>query len=206
MRLFMDNDGKVNFDAIFRDTTVNDLLNGVDEFLGSNIQSCEKCRESCCTKPWSFGFDNVCVKRLAGKNSEAVSSFVKENLIPKENIIKEFDQFVLDKHRKCHYITEANRCRIYDKRPIICRLYTCIPKSNRYNLIREITGAVFLEALVIEEEIKSEDESKQHFVNPAVNAEDYNILLSDIIEYACETGWLDSKEVQELKDVWTVHD
>ena len=146
--------------------------------------------------------DNVCVNRLCNWDSGETSNFIQDKLVLKENYFKEFDQYVLKKETKCNFITEANLCTIYEQRPIICRLYICSPKSHRYNVVRELAGATFLKALVIEEEMRNKTLSQEivdlYSRNPAVLAKDYNIMLDDIFNYAQEEGWFDLFEFDEL--------
>ena len=202
MKLLLDIEGKVNYDKITGNSTVQDLLDSIDIFLNDNTLHCEKCEESCCKKSWSVEMDNVCLNRLCNWDEEATRKFIQDKLVMKENISIEFDEYVLKKEKECNFITAANLCTIYEKRPIICRLFICSPKSSRYNVVRELIAAAYLEALVIEVKLEN-NEFPQEIVsryrrNPAVFAKDYNILLDDIFCYAQEEGWLNMDETKEL--------
>ena len=65
--------------------------------------------------------------------------------------------------------------------------FICSAKSHRYNVNREMIGATFLKALIIEEKMRNnhfaERTVNQYRRNPAVFARDYNILLQDIFNY-----------------------
>ena len=202
MKLLLDIEGKVNYDKITDYSTVQDLLDAIDIFLNDNTLPCERCEESCCKKSWSVEMDNVCVNRLCNWDGEATRDFIQDKLVRKENISIGFDQYVLKKEINCNFITMTNLCTIYEKRPIICRLFICSAKSYRYNVIRELIAATYLEALVIEEKMRNNNFAQkmvtQYRRNPAVFAKDYNILLDDIFYYAQEEGWLDIDETQEL--------
>lgn len=202
MKLLFDIEEKVNYDKINKDTTVKEVLDAVDTFLNNNPLNCKECEESCCKKSWSVEMDNICVNRLSNWNDEAALDFVHEKLIKKENFYRDFDQYVLNKKTNCNFITESNLCTIYEDRPIICRLYICSSRSYRYNVIRELIGSTYLEALVYEEEIRKNnfgDETINRYKkNPAVFAKDYNILLEEIFDYAEDEGWLDVDEREGL--------
>jgi Fe-S-cluster containining protein len=204
MKIFVDKDGKVNYDKVCKDETVKDVLQAMDEFLNNNPLPCDKCEESCCKKSWSVEMDNVCVNGICNWNNKTALEYVRNRLVKKKNYYREFFQFVLDKEKNCTYIDESNRCIIYEKRPIICRLYICSDKSFRYNMLRELIGSTYLRALVLENRINSnnftERTIKKYKKNPAVFAEDYDILLEEIFKYAREEGWLDSDEEDLLRE------
>lgn len=202
MKLLLDNAGKLNYDVITGGLTVQSLLDAIDIYLLYNKLPCEECEESCCKKSWAVEADNVCINRLCDWDEEKTKNFVQDKLVFKENYFREFDQYDFKKETECDFITPANLCTIYEKRPIICRLYICSPKSHRYNMLRELIAAVYLEALVIEEKIRNggfpREVVSMYMRNPAVFTRDYNITLDDIFCYAREEGWLDMEEMQEL--------
>ncbi|MDP4091556.1 MAG: YkgJ family cysteine cluster protein [Bacillota bacterium] len=202
MKLLLDGGGKIDYDMIQADTTVKDLLEAIDIFLRDNTLPCDNCEESCCKKAWSVEMDNVCVNRLSNWNKEAAVSFVQEKLLKKKNYYRDFNQYILRKEKNCIYITESNLCTIYEKRPVICRLYICSPKSYRYNLLRELVGSTYLKALIYEQKMRTDNFTertiKKYKANPAVLAKDYDILLEDVFTYAEAEGWIDFDERQEL--------
>ncbi|WP_026885961.1 YkgJ family cysteine cluster protein [Clostridium beijerinckii] len=202
MKLLFDSEGKVNYDKINKNTTVKDVLDAIDVFLSNNPLDCNGCEESCCKKSWSVEMDNICVNKLSNWNEEAASNFVQEKLVKKRNYYRDFDQYVLDKKTDCNFITETNLCTIYEERPVICRLYICSARSYRYNVIRELIGSTYLQALVLEEKMRKNDLPEQtidkYKRNPAVFAKEYNILLEEIFDYAEDEGWLYSDERDEL--------
>ncbi|MBK1811922.1 YkgJ family cysteine cluster protein [Clostridium sp. YIM B02505] len=202
MNLLFDSEGKVNYDKINKETTVKDVLEAIDIFLNNNPIPCDTCKESCCKKAWSVEMDNVCVNRISNWDERCASDYVKKKLVKKRNYYREFDQYVLDKEKNCHFITEENYCTIYEQRPIICRLYICIDKSYRYNVVRELIGSTYLKALIFEEEMRtsklSDELIKQYKRNPAVFAKGYDISLNDIFNYSEEEGWLYEDERDEL--------
>lgn len=202
MKLMLDAEEKVNYDKISKDTTVKEVLDAVDVFLNSNPLPCNECLESCCKKPWSVEMDNVCVNRMSDWNNELASGFVQSSLVKKKNYYRDFYQFVLKKKTYCNFITEENLCTIYDKRPIICRLYICSPKSYRYNVVRELIGSTYLKALVLEDKMRKQNFTEKTILkykkNPAVFARDYDITLGQIFDYAEWEGWLDADEKEDL--------
>lgn len=202
MKLFLDSEGKVNYDKISKYTTVKELLDAIDIFLKDNPLPCDECFESCCKKSWAVEMDNVCVNRLCGGDKNAATDFVQDKLVKQTNYSKEFDQYVLKKEKNCNFITESNLCTIYEERPIICRLYICTEKSNRYNMLRELIASTYLKALVLEEKLRKNNSTQtivdNYKKNPAVFAKDYDILLDEIFNYSEEEGWLYLDEKWEL--------
>lgn len=208
MILFPDSEGKLNYSKITSESTVQDLLDAIDLFLSSQPLSCNKCRESCCKKSWAVEMDNVCVNRLCHRDEDAISSFIRGKLVKTKNHFLEFDQYIFKKGQNCCYVTDGNLCMIYEQRPLICRLYVCSAKSRRYNMIRELTGAAFLKAFILEEKMRRNKFTKRtvnrYRRNPAFLAEDYHIRLADILNYAQEEGWLDPDDVPELDQALTI--
>ncbi len=202
MKLLFDGEGKVNYNEINKSTNVKDVLGAIDIFLENNSLPCNKCEESCCKKAWSVEMDNICVNKLSDWNDEVALDFVEKKLVKKKNYYRDFNQYVLNKKTYCNFITETNLCTIYEDRPIICRLYICIAKSYRYNVIRELIGITYLKALVLEEKMRNnkftERTINKYKRNPAVFAKDYDISLEAIFNYAEEEGWLDIDDREEL--------
>lgn len=193
MKLFVDQKGEVDFDQITDKTTVQDLLDAIDLFLLDHPLPCDACEHSCCKNPWLVEVDNVSANRLCQRSSQPINEFVQEKLVKKKNHAWGIDQFVMKKETECIFITDSNRCTVYEQRPIICRLYICSPKSYRYNLLREMIACTFLRAFVLEDKMKEKKYSprtiRRYKNNPAVFASDYNILLADILKYSQVEGW-----------------
>lgn len=195
MELFINQEGQVDYEQAEANTTVQDLLDAIDRFLSVHPLSCPVCEHSCCKNPWSVEVDNVSVRRLCYADSGLIAEFVQHKLLKKKNHAWDIDQFVLKKDAACTFVTESNRCTIYEKRPVICRLYMCSPKSYRYNLLRELIGCTFLRALVLEDRMRQKPYSmrtiRRYKKNPAVFAIDYQVRLADVFDYAQDEGWLD---------------
>lgn len=202
MKLLLDTEGKVNYDQINKNTTVEEVLDAIDVFLNNNPLPCDQCEESCCKKSWSVEMDNVCVNRLSDWNDEVALDFVQKELVKKKNYCGDFNQYVLNKKTYCNFITDTNLCTIYESRPIICRLYICIDKSYRYNVVRELIASTYLVALVLEDKMRNntltEEIINKYKRNPAVFAKGYDISLEDIFNYAEDEGWLYSDDREEL--------
>jgi Fe-S-cluster containining protein len=202
MRLFLDLSGKVDYDKIPNGATVQDLLDAVDTFLLSHPLPCDACPDSCCKKTWAVEVDNVAARRLSDGGDAALAAFVREKLVLKRNRSMGFRQYVLDKKTLCTYVTQGNRCNAYDNRPVICRLFICAPKSYRYNKSREVIAAAFLQALVMEENMRGRQLSdatlRRYRQNPALLAADYAVRLKDVFAHARRVGWMEDGEQQEM--------
>lgn len=198
LKLFINTEGLVDYDQISEGTTVQDLLDAVDLFLQDQPLPCAACVDSCCKNSWSVEVDNISVRRLCQGDERRTAEFIRDKLVRKINPVHEFEQFVLKKDGACLFVTEVNRCRVYEQRPVICRLYLCNPKSYRYNVLRQIIGSAFLSALVLEAALREPKPSRLakrgRRENPAVYAGDYTVLLADILDYAQSQGWLDQDD------------
>ena len=205
MKIFYDAAGELNYDSIDKNTKVSDVLEAIDSFLAGNPISCDKCKDSCCKKPWSVGVDNVCVNSLCSRDGIDMAAYVDKHLVKKINPVHEFTQLVFKKNGECAYVDAANRCRIYDMRPVICRLYICCKMSSRYNMLREMIACTYLKALVLEYRLSTRNFSSRTIDkfkrNPAVYSKNYAAPVMKIISYAEEEGWLYADEKQILYEV-----
>ena len=195
MKLFFNESGQLDYDTIGDTDTLADLLQAVDLFIDRHPLSCSRCENSCCRKPWAVEVDNVSVRRLCADHKIPQSELISSMLETDENKHLDFDQYIMKKQSAhCPWLSEMNRCRIYQSRPLICRLYSCFPKSQRFNQLREASAATFLLALVFEQLIDQQQPSERQLEyyqkNPALNALDYKVGLQKILDYALDEGWL----------------
>lgn len=201
MKLCLDPTGKLDYEALAPEDTVQDLLDAVDVFLNAHPLPCFDCAESCCRKAWAVEVDNVFVRRHAGEG-EAAGRFVRERLKLKFNGPMEFNQYVLNKKTDCDFILPDNHCKVYGIRPVICRLYVCVPRGRRYDLVRGLVAATYLQALVMEEKLRhggqKPETERRYRRNPALFAGDYSLKLMDILSYSERMGWLESEDFQGL--------
>lgn len=203
MKVFPDAEGRTTYDRISPSSTVQDLLDAVDACLEAHPLPCHACAESCCKKPWAVEADNVFVRRFAGEEADARGRFVRERLKLKLNRSMEFNQYVLDKKAECPFVTQENRCRVYGVRPVICRLYVCTPRDRRYDVLRGLVAATYLQALVLEENLRggglSQSTEVRYRRNPALHASDYSLPLAAVLDYAQNVGWLDEEDRREMR-------
>lgn len=201
MNVFRNAASQVDCIGIDERTTVQDLLDAVDMYIQDHPLPCHDCANGCCRKPWAVEVDNVAACRIAGTT---VGDFVRDRMMPKWNHALGFRQFVLKKGGECPLVSADNRCTIYEKRPVICRLYLCAPKSDRYNYLREVVAATYLQALVFEQNMRDRQFSARTLAkyrrNPAVGADDYSLPLQAIILYAQRMGWLDEQDGDSLRN------
>ena len=192
MNVTINAEGRADCGGIDGQTTVQDLLDAVDQFLQAHPLPCQTCADSCCKKHWAVEVDNVAARRLAGEDAR---DFMRSRLKQKWNYALDFRQLVLKKHGPCPYVTEAGLCSVYEKRPVICRLYICCPRSERYDRLREVVAATYLQALVFERNMLHQDLSARTLAkyrqNPALGAADYSLPLADVIAYGQWMGWLE---------------
>ncbi len=196
MNVFLNAEGAVDCGGIGGQTTVQDLLDAVDLFLQAHPLPCQECSDSCCKKHWAVEVDNVAARRMAG---EGADEFLRNRLKLKWNYALGFRQLVLKKKGPCPFVTEASLCSIYGIRPVICRLYVCCPRSDRYDRLRETVAATYLQALVFERTMNTRELTdrtiQKYRQNPAVGAADYSLPLTEVIAYGRWMGWLDETDL-----------
>ena len=195
MKLALNDSGQIDYDQLEEKDTLADLLEAIDVFIEDNPLPCRQCQNGCCRKPWAVEVDNVSVRWLSNLAGISKDEFVDEMLEIKENKYLDFDQYVMKKQTSlCPFVSDFNRCQVYESRPLICRLYTCAPKSPRYNQLREAAAATYLQALVFEQIIRNHNLGPAQLSNltenPALFSQNYQLSLQKILDYAADEGWI----------------
>lgn len=194
MELYLDAGGRAEISGAAASATVQDLLDAVDRFLARCPLPCAACGESCCQKPWAVAVDNVAAGRLCGCPG-ARCRYAKERCVLRENIVLEIDHYVLDKSDtdgRCPFVSPDNRCAEYASRPLICRLYFCLPAGPRYEKLSALASGAFWQALA--------QEAAGGGRNPALGAADYALPLGEVLRHAQSEGWIGAAEARTLLD------
>lgn len=194
MELCLDPEGRVEYSGAGVSVPVQEFLDAVDRFLETRPLPCARCGESCCRKPWAVAMDNVAAGRLCGDHG-ARPRYARENCTLRENIALEIDHYVLKKPAArgyCPFVSPENRCTVYAARPLICRLYLCLPAGRRYERLSALIAGTYLQALALE--------AAEGRRNPALGAADYALPLGAVLRHALEEGWTDAPEARALLD------
>jgi Fe-S-cluster containining protein len=90
---------------------------------------CGDCRAGCCTLPVEVSADDLVQMGLAAVDETRGSLKKLARRLMREGVVKSFRArsgfFTLEQHHNgdCHFLDERRRCRIYDKRPTVCRKF-----------------------------------------------------------------------------------
>ena len=84
--------------------------------------TCRKCESKCCRY---FGLQIDTPRRK--EDFENIRWFLAHKGV---TVFVESKKWYLELDSRCRYLTKANRCRIYDKRPLICREHSSTTCEN----------------------------------------------------------------------------
>lgn len=205
MQFIVDGDNKLNFTDLQPSDTIQDISNALEHFLSSNPLPCHSCDNNCC-RIVPIRPDNVFMKQPAFKQPDKetynylqpLKAFVELDggiyFMPKK---KHRDGFI------CHYNSD-NKCVIYYNRPILCRLYTCLPISNSWNQLMNIIVQAYKDALeyeIMEQIVKSHGTRAilpsypGKGTNPTLHAFDYSAKIGDLLYWAANNGRVDDPDI-----------
>ena len=123
MQLFFNQLSQIDYKPEDLSSSLNDLLQAIDEFIEKHPLACNQCQTGCCRKPWAVEVDNVSVNRQSNAIGCSKSAYIDQYLVLDENRYFDFDQFVMKKQTPhCPWVSPDNRCIIYSSRPLICRV------------------------------------------------------------------------------------
>ena len=89
---------------------------------------CENCVANCCIMPLEIGFDDLVLLELATEDDRCSIKKLTKRLT-KEKIIKSYRSstgfFMLEQkaNRDCIFLDTNRLCKVYDKRPEVCRKF-----------------------------------------------------------------------------------
>lgn len=181
MKIFLNDNKEIDYVELNSTTTVQDLLNAIDEFLEANPLDCEHCKERCC-KRYAIEVDNVFVRaNCRGNDDRFIDTKLKYD--------QKLNKFCTNGKKYCRYLNGLEKCDLYKTRPLICRLYMCYSYSKHYLLLQSLISHVFTTALMVEWGARVTGKSVMDveptpITNPVVNADDYSIRIQEIMPWS----------------------
>ena len=151
MELYFNEKGKVEVKDIDKNSQVTDFIKAIDNLLDENPLYCIDCNDNCCSRDWNIELDIVffnrlyqgAIKGIKGKSGRRIDDLKKNQ----SNKQKKWIDTLIDinalnrpvfNSSPCIFLKENGLCKIYAKRPLICRGYICYEESDNYKLVRDI--------------------------------------------------------------------
>ncbi|MFW5999288.1 MAG: YkgJ family cysteine cluster protein [Halanaerobiaceae bacterium] len=187
MKIYKNKQNKMDFSGLSKNTTVQDYLTAQTAYLDKHPLKCSTCRDNCCRRNWNLQLDIVFFNRLLEKSNLSPAKTAKKYI--KFNPLQRpvFRQF------PCVFLDPDDRCSIYQRRALTCRIYTCHEESEKYITLKtiliqtlNITLAVKLKSLqnnISPEEAATSFELAKPELIP-LTAKDYNLRISRLISAA----------------------
>ncbi|MFW6270880.1 MAG: YkgJ family cysteine cluster protein [Bacillota bacterium] len=189
MELYFNQNNEMDVKKINNEVQVIDFINAIRDFLKKNPLDCFNCKDNCCSRGWNIELDIVFYNRLIDEDIPYL-----ENYRGEVNSIFEINSLnrPVFKDSTCFFLNKKGKCRIYEKRPFICRGYTCYQEAENYKILRDTIldslNLTFYIKLLAEKENKTVSkiafnkfEIKQYKLLP-FKRKDYSIKILNLIE------------------------
>nr|WP_092074711.1 YkgJ family cysteine cluster protein [Dendrosporobacter quercicolus]NSL49832.1 YkgJ family cysteine cluster protein [Dendrosporobacter quercicolus DSM 1736] len=93
----------------------------------------------------------------------------------------------------CKFLSPAGRCLIYEARPLVCCLHTCLPCTGEFTAMKNRLYFAGQQALVLKMQNLIAPQSAPPPVyrpwdNPLVTIESYDVLICDILRWSQAAG------------------
>lgn len=184
MRFIFNADHLLDIVELSPTDSIQSICDTLQSFLDENPLNCDSCRNSCC-RLFPIRPDNVFIKKtfprtkiqnvLAFKDRQYTMPFIEDS----QGLLCEYN---------C-----SGKCSIYQTRPVICRLYTCLPVTEKWSSLLDIIAQSYKNALeyeIMEQTVKSIGnrgvmlDLPEERSNPALYADDYAVQIGEILNWA----------------------
>jgi len=197
MKVFLTEAGQLSCDQLEETATVADLIDAVLQICKPHID-CSRCPNTCCAGLIVYA-DNVFARNLfvlaqrslnPGDTLEFMVRILQPDATGKWTVAK-------DLASRCKFLTREGKCSIYNIRPLVCRLHTCIPCTPSLQRLKNGLYLAYQEALRTEMSQllagnPSQGDLRNEKLNPISGAVNYNTPISTICR------WLQVRDRQEI--------
>lgn len=190
--------GELTITHLNENTTLQDMLDELDNFLDKNPLPCATCKNNCCKQPHDIRMDNFYFLRKTSGKPYNIDRFIKNELFIDFDD-PHFMTFYFKQYGKhCRHISGLNRCLIYNDRPLDCRFYTCRDESIMYKLVTGLIQNASRYSFAFNiGDVYAKKHNKEYNGeilelyknNPFYEIVDFsNIKIKDIIQYVLDLG------------------
>lgn len=190
-------DNKLDYIKLSPSDSVQSISDALQQYLNFYPLSCDSCKESCCSV-FPIRPDNVFMKQpefFPVEKQQCNGNWFLKDALDFENRLYVMPKKETSNGAICYYCNDG-KCTIYNERPILCRLYTCISISDRWNELLNIIVQAYKNALeyeIMEQTVRLRGgKVSPHPIeerNPALYADDYSLQIGKLLHWSNENGW-----------------
>lgn len=191
MEIYLNATGELACSSPNHNSTVADLIDAVIGFCRQHID-CSACHNTCCAG-LSVYADNIFLKNLTStalrtmderESIDLVLRVLKLDHTMKWTLLKNADS-------KCTFLSRKGKCLIYEARPLVCRLHTCINCEPSFQEMKNTLYYAYQEALKVEMQdlLPSKAISPSHrrsCANPLLGMTTYDSLIPVVISWSLQ--------------------
>lgn len=191
MEVYLNKAGELACSVPGAKSTVADLAEAVIRFCRQNID-CSCCRNTCCAGLTVYA-DNVFLKNLT--NTELLTLDERDSMefILRALKLDDTRRWTLSKKAdgECIFLSRTGKCVIYESRPLVCRLHTCLKCEPGFQDMKNSLYYAYQEALKEEMEDlpavkKTSLSSRGSCANPVLGMTTYDALISEVVSWSLQ--------------------
>lgn len=188
MEIYLNQAGELTCSKPCPKSTVADLIDAVLRFCRQHID-CSGCSNTCCAGLTVY-VDNVFIKNLSNtalramaehESIDLISRVLKRDSTMKWTLLKNTD-------RKCKFLSRIGKCLIYEARPLVCRLHTCLKCEPDFQKMKSSLYYAYQEAAKVEMQqllsMKETSSTAYCCTNPLVGMNSYEAIIADVVEWS----------------------
>ena len=185
MDIFLNDIGELSCEKPGPLITVADLADAVNRFCHANI-NCSTCTNTCCSGLCVYA-DNIFFRNLSERASRTLSDSDTLDLILSVLKLDFTMRWTVTPNRSgtCRFLSHKNRCLIYEARPLVCRLHTCLKCSPEFQDLKNNLYYAYREALKTEIQPLLPKGTlsliSNNVTNPVLGMSNYNTRIRDIL-------------------------
>jgi len=198
MEVYINEIGELTCEAPTPQSTVSDLIDATLRFCRTHID-CSLCSHTCCSGLIVYA-DNIFIKNLSNTKLVTIDKQDSFELILRVLKLDHTAKWTLAQNSdgKCIFLSREYRCLIYEARPLVCRMHTCIKCQQSYIEMKNSLYYAYQQALKMEMQnllssVKSPPDPYPNCTNPAFGMKNYDTLISDILKWS-EENQLSTKQ------------
>ncbi|MDF2569741.1 MAG: Fe-S-cluster oxidoreductase [Sporomusa sp.] len=189
MEVYVNEAGELGYEALNPQTTVTDLINALVQFCQIHID-CTICRSTCCSGFIVYA-DNIFIKNLSNTALRTMDERDSQNLPLRVLKMDRTLKWTVPQNAdgKCKFLSRKGRCLIYEARPLVCRMHTCLKCQPDFKETKDNIYYAYQEALKIEMKYllstgMSPATAEYSCANPLVGMKNYNAVICDIVKWS----------------------
>lgn len=195
MHFILNPNNNLDYIELSPQDTIQSICDTLQIFLNNNPLDCDSCQDSCC-RLFPIRPDNVFIKQPSFPPNQNQPFSLKNGLVLNDN------QYTMPMNKNSHGLFckygNSGKCSIYPIRPVLCRLYTCLPSSEKWSSLLNIIVQAYKNALeyeIMEQTVKSlgsrgiMPELLEESSNPTLYANDYSAQIGKLLEWAQKNSW-----------------